>query len=68
MATQTKATTESVPVTLDSFVRAETDMYRAKKVAADGFGRLGQRPVEFERGEHRKFRFTPLLGALVIFL
>src|SRR5262245_50971379 len=68
MATQTKATTESVPVALDSFVRAETDMYLAKKVEADGFGKLGQRPVEFERGEYRKLRVTRVLGALVIFL
>jgi imidazolonepropionase-like amidohydrolase len=68
MVTQTKATTESVPVTLDSFVRAETGMYLARKVEANGFGRLGQRPVEFERGEYRKLRFTRLLGALAIFL
>src|SRR5215813_7663893 len=68
MATQTKATTESVPVALDSFVRAETDMYLAKNVEADGFGKLGPRPVEFERGEYRKLRFTRVLGALVIFL
>src|SRR5215510_1411252 len=68
MATQNKATTESVPVTRDSFVRAETDMYLPKQVEADGFGRLRQRSVEFERGEYRKLRFTRLLGALVIFL
>jgi len=68
MVTRIKATAESVPVTRDSFVRAETDMYLAKKVEADGFGKLGQRPVEFERGEYRKLRFTRVLGALVIFL
>jgi imidazolonepropionase-like amidohydrolase len=43
-------------------------MYLARKVEANGFGRLGQRPVEFERGEYRKLRFTRLLGALAIFL
>src|SRR5215471_18811411 len=68
MVTRTKATAESVPVTRDSFVRAETDMYLPKQVEADGFGRLRQRSVEFERGEYRKLRFTRLLGALVIFL
>ena len=39
MATPVR-TTGPIPVTLDNFVRAETDLYFAKKVAEDGFGKL----------------------------
>jgi para-nitrobenzyl esterase len=40
--TQTKAVkaTETVPVTVENFVRAETDMYFGKSVADGGFGKL----------------------------
>jgi len=36
MATQAKSTTtpETIPVTVENFIRAETDMYFGKKAAA----------------------------------
>src|SRR5215510_12967855 len=68
MVTQTKATTESVPVTRDSFVRAETDMYLPKQLEVGGCGRFGQGSVEFRRREYRKLHFTRLLSALLILL
>ena len=56
-------TTEPVTVTLDNFIRAETDMYFGKAVEDGGFGKLwhrrqmaeidkqddGRGPVELER-------------------
>src|SRR5262244_1847476 len=68
MVTQTKATAESVPVTRDSFVRAETDMYLPKQVEVGGCSRFGQGSVEFRRREYRKLHFTRLLSALLILL
>ena len=68
MVTLTKATAESVPVTRDSFVRAQTDMYLPKQVEVGGCGRFGQGSVEFRRREYRKLHFTRLLSALLILL
>src|SRR5215510_4645543 len=68
MVTRTKATAESVPVTRDSFVRAETDMYLPKQLEVGGCGRFGQGSVEFRRREYRKLHFTRLLSALLILL
>src|SRR5215468_32389 len=68
MVTRRKATAESVPVTRDSFVRAETDMYLPKQVEVGGCGRFGQGSVEFRRREYRKLHFTRLLSAILILL
>lgn len=37
------ATSNTIPVTLDNFIRAETDMYFGKTVADGGFGKLKHR-------------------------
>src|SRR5215813_5599264 len=68
MVTRRKATAESVPVTRDSFVRAETDMYLPKQVEVGGCGRFGQGSVEFGRREYRKLHFTRLLSAILVLL
>jgi len=43
MATQAKPTTETVPVTVESFTRAESDLYFANVVKEGGFGKFNHR-------------------------